>query len=729
MFAVAALVTTFVAIAQDEPSPHVSFSVSKARYLSTESPQGSIEIANTTARDLAYSSLSVTFLIRDAAGHEREDRWIKSITRIPPTTWIPSGETRTFSVIPPKCDVISDSCIERVAIKLGLGARNGPGMTVVTNERSYAFDPDPTATFQVDGLRNNRPLFITQGEARDVVPADRARVEVRFTGAAPADFNNVVDRLANRHALRVVEVSDQDDSRSFDLVSNTPGLRPPEGATIDAVSDDIRHEYGSRVDVISKSFVPDNYFGFQQAFNNAHADASSSADRLARFIGAYPLSFASNLSGDGDKIQIKPKSDDENPDAPFIPSRDLLFDPSVLKSEESAFPTLLDVLVRSADPSLGARAVSATTSTLGASSALEYNADGLSGIAPLSIRATLAADRPQVFAIAATTKENSERHGLEHDAVALTLARDRANALALQLGVAPGAISLIAQYEPLKWSENRTLIGFGVGLTILDEPSAKWHHMATPSPTATPTIRGLVPFPSPQPVPVATRFSGTTPSPRPDMVPIEVPEASTTLIAQGDVPTSLVADALRVSIAFERGDRTPDDSHLQNLPDPATIERLLRSQSSVADVAAQTISYAPFPVGYQIIVRAHNAATVKTLIAMIRSKYAPFHAAAKYGVSPVLSDCADWVLKAQATSAQEALRRAASDARQNGRRLRRLLLAAAYPPETGDFCLGSAESNALDWARDDALHLPADQMARTVSLHVAVKLTFRTYAK
>jgi hypothetical protein len=642
------------AVAQ-EPTPHASFRVGQARYLSTDSPHGTIEIDNTTDRAIGYSSTSVTFLIRDATGKQYEDQWIKTISHIPTVWWIQAGEQRSFDVGLPKCDVLSDPCVERVAIKLWLSVKDGSPFRIVTNERTYTFDPDPTATFRVDGLRDNRPLFISQGEARDSVFVD---------------------------------------GTLFDAYNN-----------------------GS----------------LERVLDEAHAAAREIADRLARFLGTSPLSFASGLIGDGPLLQISSRGEDLDANAPFITFQDFVFDEQTRKDLEKLSHSQVDLRVRSTDGFLGANETAGPVSLGPSSPDLEYLADGLGYLVPPTLRATIEADRPQVYAIAATTREASERHGYAADAVAFLLARDRAQALASQLGMGSETVSIVAQYQPLPWSEYRTLIACGVGMTAIGESSASWHGVSSQSSApATTTMGARTPYPtvSPRaimvPTPVPAQYRRRVPSAPPDLAPIDVPDPSTSLSAQGEVQRPVLADELRVSIAFARGDRTPDDSRLKNLPNPAMIERLLRSQPVVRDAAVNALSYAPLPVGYQIIVHAHDAALVPNLIATVRSRYAPFHTAVKYGVSTVLSNCSANVIEAQRLSVDQATHRAVDAAVASGRRLRKLVLAAAGPVQTGDFCLEDAQPDAADRARVEALHLPGDQM---VTLRVPVTLTFRTYPK
>jgi len=728
------------ATAQDEASPRVSLNA-QAHYLSTESAQASIDINNTTDREVGYSSLSVIFLIRDSTGRQHEDRWIKTITHLPGVFWIAPGSQESFSVTLPKCDVEIDPCSEHVAVKLSFYVKSGNGLEAVTSERSYTFDPDPTATFRIDGLRNNRPLFLMQGEAHDVVPQNRAVIELHFTGdEAPKDVEPVLSAILKQHDLTLAGMGgDGERVQQFEVTVEDQGIQAPAPAALAAcVSDALRH-YGSRAESISSYYVPDVNFGFESVIEQARNAAHNAADAVGVFTRTAPLSDANGLTGDSTQVQFMPRSDDEDKDTPFVSYGDMLFDDLVKLREQSKVPELLDVQVRETQGFLGARP-SLGSADLAPAASSEYLAEGIADVAPLPIRAVVGADRPQVFALSFTTLQESERQGFDPSALALVFARDRARALARQLGVGTGTISLAARYQELSWATDRTLLGFGIAMTMSGEPAAWWHRLAATTPAqaraSTPPTPShghievrpaMMPMFSPRPVPIPTRrFVGSQgpPTTAADLVPIDVPDAATLIVSEGDVVEMASTDELRVTVAINRGDRTPDDSRLKGLPDSTTLEHELRALPDVVDVAVQETSYAPLPIGYEIIVRDRNPASVQRLVTTIASRYARFHLVLKFGASVVLSDCREQVLRAQQASVNQAERAAVVAANDQGRRLRRLVLASAYAPVTGDFCALGALPDAVDRARDDALTLPNH---RVVTFHVPVKLTFRIY--
>lgn len=339
-----------------------------------------------------------------------------------------------------------------------------------------------------------------------------------------------------------------------------------------------------------------------------------------------------------------------------------------------------------------------------------------------------------MFAIGETTRQEADRSGYDAGALAVAFAVDQARAMADHLGVDTGPVSLIAQYQDVHWAEDRMLVPYGVAVTISDELIASWHRLAAPAPVPTgrahPGPRAPTPFPSPKPspMPTAVHIPWATGSSQPpiDVVPIDVADPATSITAEGDARVSATADALRVSLVIERGEHTPQDNQLKYLPDPDELVRKLRAQQDVLDVAVQESDSGPLPVGYQLILRTHDVSRVSNATAMVTSAYRRFRVAARFDVALVLTDCAHQVLLAQEASADQAVQRAIDAANNQGRRLRRLLLAAAYPPQNGDECLNNAQQDALDRVRDNVVRVPAD---RTVMLRVPVKMTFRTYSK
>ncbi|HEV2037352.1 MAG TPA: hypothetical protein VGQ96_02005, partial [Candidatus Eremiobacteraceae bacterium] len=546
-------------------SPRVTFRPDQSRYLSTESASGTLTIENTTSSEIGYSPGSGSFLIREPDGSQREDNWIKTVGRPIATYWIKPGDSQKFHIGLPRCDVVYDPCAEHVAVKLSLYSKTQQSFPITTPEFSYVFVPDPNATFGVDGLRLNRPLFIVQTRNQE------------------------------------------------------------------------------------------------------------SADAVARFLDAEPLDGARGLSSDNSG------------------------------NDTGAF--------------VGARAITSIPQTFGSvPAASEYLGDRWVYVGPPSLSATIAADRPEIFALVGLRKERCERLGYDCDAVAVVLAARRARSLARSLGVGVRYVSLVALYQDSSWIGHDTLVPLGIAMTMTGETSAAWRRLPTP----TPQPSGLVTFGVVRPISTGMPFMMTRRTPAPDPVPIIVPDEASTIVALGDVQKTITVDELRVDIRIDSLESS--DSASANLPDPWVVAATLRTQPGVVDAAGQADRVGEFPVVYDMLLKTYNRGTVDRLIAMLRRAYSPLHIGLRYGTSSAISNCDDAIDRAYAASSLSAMKKAVDAAYAGRRQLRRLVLAVAYPPIWAE-CAKGPQLLAPEWIYNDRLEWPSDHIVR---IDARVKLVFRT---
>ncbi|HEV2037711.1 MAG TPA: hypothetical protein VGQ96_03805 [Candidatus Eremiobacteraceae bacterium] len=645
-----ALVLIVVAVASNAPAtsddiatnPRVRFHPDQSRYLSTESASGTLEIENLTGSDIGYNPITVSFLIRDADGRQHEQRWIATITRIIPDTWIEPGESHTFRVGLPNCDVLSDPCTERVAVKFTLWTKTKQLFPMTTPEFSYTFVPDPTATFRIDGLRDNRPLFISQGEARETVASSAKGTSETFA-------------------------TDQD--------------------------------------------------VFDPVFGHAGDQAKDIAAQLAAFLGTDPLGYANGLRGEGQLLQFSPHDAGDLSDTEWLTYGDLLFNDAVRQRLKSAARPL-DAVARSTQAFVGATAIVPKPQTFGsAPQASEYFYQNMRGFEWMPLSASIAADRPEVYVVVRLRRESCLRSGYDCRAVGLELATHRVRALAQSLGVGVRFISLVAAYKDATWSTYDTVVPLGLAMTMTNEPSAMWHTLPTPLPTARSPMGFLMtPVPHPTAMPAMNLHT-----PPPDIVPIDVPDPGSMLEARGDVQRTVTADELRLDVRIDAAD--PNYSGLStDLPGHAGMVAKLLAEPSVVDVASQADRPDSFPLGYEMLVTTYDRVRIERLLTLIRTSYRRMNVVMRYQASTALNNCGDDILRAQALSSQAAMQRAVNDAHGSGRLLRRLVLAAAYPPNAPDACVQGAQLSPLDRARSDRLELPAD---RSVTIDVPVKLVFR----
>lgn len=541
-------------------APLVTFRPDRSQYLSTESASGTLTIKNTTSDEIGYSPVGGAFLIRRPDGSQFEDRWVKSIGRIMLPFPIQPGQSFTSSISLPSCEVISDPCTERVAIKLELDSKTQHLAPIITPEFTYTFVPDPNATFRVDGLRDNRPVVIAPTQTHD-------------------------------------------------------------------------------------------------------------ADAVARFLNADPLDGAHGLSGDDTDSSV------------FVGARPIAY-----------IPQPFGIV-----PATG-----------------EYFGGRWEYIGPPSESLTVAADRPEIFALVGLKKERCQRFGYDCETVGVVRAMQRARLLARALGVDIRYLSLVTLYPNNNWEGHDTLVPVGVALTMTGENSATWRRLPTPTPEPSGHVTsGMLPAPRSSP------FAGYRRTPAPDPVPIVVRDDATTVIGLGQISRTFTADLLRVDITIDAIDS--NQSSGQKVADPLAVAGMLREQPNVADAAGQAEGVGQLPAAYELLLKTYDKAAVNRLVIMLRKVYGALPIRIRYNTSPAIGNC-DSVYTA---STRAAMKAAVDSAHQARRRLRRLLLAVAYPLMAEQQCEQGAQLNVGELATyNDRLRLPTD---RTVMVGARVKLVFRTY--
>ncbi len=347
---------------------------------------------------------------------------------------------------------------------------------------------------------------------------------------------------------------------------------------------------------------------------------------------------------------------------------------------------------------------------------------------PIPIYVSIEADRPEIFAIAASRRAAAERLGYDADALALLSAQDRVRTLAQALGVHVSLVTLVAQYPDSEMSEHDPVATLGVAMPIDNERSAVWRALASaPTPTlgiqpylATPppsTQLRLVPVPRPTPTqPVRAQSVAQ----RPDVVPIVVPGAATTLSAVSDVTLKQHADSVRLDIRLN-GDYSADSKSVEDVG-PSEVVRRLRAQPLVLDARAER-----FPnellIGYELVVRTRDPSVVRKLVNLTRASYTGTRFTLLTAVANVVGDCHDSMAQAMSASVSQATQQAITAARAEQRTLRSLVLAATYPTGLGDACVADASLSPLDRATDEEIHMPD---VSSVPIGASVKLVFRT---
>ena len=335
-------------------------------------------------------------------------------------------------------------------------------------------------------------------------------------------------------------------------------------------------------------------------------------------------------------------------------------------------------------------------------------------IGPPSLSVTIAADRPEIFVLVALKKERCQRFAYDCNALGVIRATQRARSLARALGVGVRYVSLITLYQDSIWVGHDTLVPIGIAMTMTAENSAAWRRLPTPSPR--PSGEVSVGMMLPTPLSSFLRYRRT---PAPDPVPIAVADDSTTVIGLGQAAKAFTADELRVDINVDAIDSNQSSGN--KVPDPLVVATMLRAQPNVADAAGQAEGVGQLPAAYELLLKTYDRPAVDRLVTKLRKVYEPLPIGLRYDTSPAVSNC-DSIYT---TSVRAAMKAAVDNAHQAGRRLRRLLLAVAYPLQTAQQCEQGAQLNANDVATyTNQPQLPTD---RTVMVGARVKLIFRTY--
>ena len=368
-----------------------------------------------------------------------------------------------------------------------------------------------------------------------------------------------------------------------------------------------------------------------------------------------------------------------------------------------------------AEALIGARAITSIPDRFGrVPTTSQHLGNRMDYVGPPSLSVTIAADRPEIFALVGLKKERCERLGYDCEAVAVVLAVQRARLLAHALGVGVRYISLVALYREESWVGQDTIVPLGIGMTMTGETLAAWRRLPTPTPQPSSGFGTIGVFPArSMPMP----FMANRRTPAPDPVPIVVPDDATTVTGLGRATQALTADELRVDISVAESDSNSTPS--PNLPDPRAVAHLLRTKSEVVDAAGQAQGVGQLPAVYDVLLKTYDRATIDRLVAKIRHAYRAVPIGLRYVTSPAISNCD----RAYAASAQAAMQDALGKALNAQRRLRRLVLAVAYPITGAQQCEPGAQLTAVDWTYNNRLELPPD---RTVMVGASVKLVFRT---
>jgi hypothetical protein len=215
-----------------------------------------------------------------------------------------------------------------------------------------------------------------------------------------------------------------------------------------------------------------------------------------------------------------------------IPMNDYLFGGALRDSSASATQGLQSIRLKSTFAFVGETMASRSLTSPSGVEKLAYFG-GATRFLGLSERAVLAADRPELYAVGVTTRQASDRLGLQPSAVATALAASRVRALAEQFGVESGAPNLLAAYPEVNYSADEVVVATGLASAPTGDLDRSWRALLPLNVTSpfAPIVTITTPAPGPRaPSPEAL--------PATYLVPISVPGDPTLLAVRADVPGS-----------------------------------------------------------------------------------------------------------------------------------------------------------------------------------------------
>ncbi len=276
------------------------FVPAKSTFLSSEHPRGTVHIRNGSNEALTFNTAYGTSGEDSRAtggllGHDVYDisgnRYFVVIA--------PHGSYDGTVLLPP-CTLLGQPCSVAAVLSVALWPPDGRTLVVKTPAHSYDIVADPTATFVDRGLRDNRPLIVTQGESNDeldatlIIEVHPARSEPS-PDSADSSLIRTASAIAARDGIVIAGAGTSTDAQGW-YATITVRRASTQRQEIAKALADLKRELGRRVRSITHSFTVDR-FSFEPALERAAAEGDLEARRFADVIGVQPLQ-SSNVAGE-----------------------------------------------------------------------------------------------------------------------------------------------------------------------------------------------------------------------------------------------------------------------------------------------------------------------------------------------------------------------------------------------------------------------------------------------
>lgn len=660
--------------------------VKQNRFLSTETPQAQLTVVNDSQHPVFFNPCGVQFLIYSRTGWHRRSACtfmasIRASARIDPSTRYSAG------INLPLCQTYSSPCAENVIVEFSLF--DGKTSRLFTSRLpQYEVVPDPTATYAVPGLRGSRPLFIVPGVARDTFFPDRMVLEFTASASEAHPPFTSTPRLVGELVTALTKAGVSVGGSGFDTdgdrwkVQITVDDAAAQRVAIAAALEKIRADFSGRVSSIVHYFEFDPFSQTESLASAAAAQTHREALQLAAMTGAGDIQPASSAYSQP-RVYINAQIPDRSfPDL----SRALPYYKPVILNQGAQSPTSVlmvteDLFTGSTparlptDPAILQRAASA------------FRPAGSWFLPPLDRQAVIAADRPELYVEGTSSAEASLAEGLAPYFVAALNARTKTRDLAAILGVHAGVESLFAVYPRGRDDDLHTL---GLATTFTDAADRRFDRI--------PALSG------------ATAFREDDSRLR-DMVPITAPGDETLITEMAGAAPKQRPDALRFDVEFITG---------QDAETSKISKAQLLSMPHVMDAAVHT---EPHDARYEVVLHGSRKSDLTSVLNVLSAAYAPLHPSVRFQVEGISLNCAgleDRLLKA---TIRENWMQAKADSAREGKRLRKLLLVATFPPDRRTTCLTRAQDPGSVGSPSTAQpHVP-----ESVQLSVTSMMVFRTF--
>lgn len=683
--ALAVLIVSLVSLpspAADSAATTSCCVLERTTVLSSEDAVAKLTVTNGSTTPVRLETGNITFLSYVSgewtlSRYCYRDCW-RSFVQVEPAA------EKTVRIRLPSCQVLSDPCSENVVMQYDIKQRDETRNYKVQLP-PYQFVADPTATYDISGLRGNLPVIVTKGFARDSIVPNSISITITTASPAPEMENGLrgwglaVDRgVETRFGWdTVVHVGDDPRQRQA-AINALESVQSRFREQVRIIVEQVRIDSGTQVDTLWRS---------------AMSDATQRAGSLAAVLHIGTASdWNAGSTETGSVLSLANQYGMPIP----LDSSGRQYYGSLPLYQGTISSIALPVIVEAAMQwrYIGARPASLIPNAV---------VDRLAATAfrraccPQSLlpAVTIAADRPELYSIASASNQASLQAGLSADLTAVLHTREQVLQFAKILGVRTNQESLLVLYPANASDDLRT-----VGLAMTFSGGERWPWQSISADSGVRTFRSNI-------------------NEIRSVAPISIHNQETAITETATAQPGWESTLLRLEVEV--------DSSVSVLSiDRRDILRRLRLHREVIDAAA-AIRDGGQRVRYAILVRAVNRANVPRLIDLIKKSYASANPSeVSFSLNPYVADCTRLEQRLIRSSIRQDWLDAQADARSKGLRLRKLLLSAVLPASDASLCpplmqpIGTQDLDYTEIARLPSTFGP-------IPISVGSTMVFRTF--